>query len=119
MAKKVTLSQPVKPTTQTAASAKTAEKIVICKQDNNVPQSKPKQTVTRAKPQSKKEEDKTEIPTNKIVNNVRRSLEVEKSDESSLYISALESLPEESKRLSRASSRVSVEFQFEVQTIVN
>ncbi|XP_014237797.1 G2/mitotic-specific cyclin-B3 [Trichogramma pretiosum] len=103
VAKKVT-SQPVKPLTQTTANTRTLDKIVTSKQEN-IPQSKPKQSVTRAKPQLKKEEEKTEIPAPviKALNAVRRSIEVEKSDESSLYVSALESLPEESKRLSRTS----------------
>lgn len=99
MAKKVTASQPVKTITQTTNTFRNLEKI-LTKPDNNSVQSKPKQ-VLRVKPGVKKEEEKVEVP--KILN-VRRSLDVEKSDESSLYVSALESLPEENiKRLSRTS----------------
>lgn len=53
----------------------------------------------------KKEDEKTEIPVKKV--NTRRSLELEKSNDSSLYVSALESLPEENvKRSSRSLTKV-------------
>lgn len=56
--------------------------------------------MTRAKAPAKKEEEKPEVPSK--IANVRRSLDLEKSDDSSLYVSALETLPEENaKRLSR------------------
>jgi hypothetical protein len=56
--------------------------------------------VARVKPPVKKGDEKTEVSAK--VTNTRWSVDLEKSDESSLYVSALEILPEENiKRLSR------------------
>lgn len=97
VAKKVTIGQPVKTVAHTTSTLKAIDKI-LQKQESLV-QNKLKQT-TRVKPSVKKEEEKPEIPVK--ITNVRRSLDLEKSDESSLYVSALDTLPEENaKRLSR------------------
>ncbi|XP_001606424.1 G2/mitotic-specific cyclin-B3 [Nasonia vitripennis] len=98
-AKKVTVSQPVKSVTQTTSTLRTLEKILNIPAENNVIHRHPKQVI-RAKAPVKKEEERPEIPSK--IANVRRSLDLEKSNDSSLYVSALETLPEENvKRLSR------------------
>lgn len=102
--KKVAVHQQhVKTVTQTTSIVRTLDKI-LPKADNHVhikQKQSQQQHVARIKPTVKKEEEKVEVQ-NKAVVNARRSIDVEKSDESSLYVSALESLPEENaKRLSR------------------
>ncbi|KAJ8684243.1 hypothetical protein QAD02_020035 [Eretmocerus hayati] len=112
--KKVTVNQTVKSaaqttsqtTTQTASQTASQTTITLKPLDKNVQKSdvaanSKSKPVTRVKASTKKDDEKTDIPSK--VSNVRRSLDVEKSDDSSLYVSALETLPEENvKRLSRA-----------------
>lgn len=93
--KKTTVTQ-IKSFTQTS-SIRTLEKGVI--KPEVIPQ-KPK-PVPRVKP-IKKDEEKTEIPS-KILN-VRRSLDLEKSEDSSLYVSALEEITDDSTKKSRRSN---------------
>ncbi|XP_011299191.1 G2/mitotic-specific cyclin-B3 [Fopius arisanus] len=87
--KKSQIVQPVKSTVAPAHNLRNAEKVVI-KTDNVIP-AKPK-VATRAKV-AKRTEDHVDV-TSKVPN-VRRSLDLEKSDQSSLYVSALEDVPEE------------------------
>ncbi|XP_058795596.1 G2/mitotic-specific cyclin-B3 [Phymastichus coffea] len=96
--------QHIKTVGQTTNIVKPLDKI-LPKQDNHI-HGKQKQSqqqhIARIKPSTKKEEDIKIEAQNKAVINLRRSVETEKSDESSLYVSALESLSEENaKRLSR------------------
>ncbi|CAK9814661.1 G2/mitotic-specific cyclin-B3 [Anthophora plagiata] len=93
--KKVTTTQ-VKHFTQTS-SVRTHEKAVT-KPEVILSKLKP---VPRVKP-VKKDEEKTEVPS-KIVN-VRRSLDLEKSEDSSLYVSALEDIGDDSLKKSRKSN---------------
>ncbi|KAF3426722.1 hypothetical protein E2986_06422 [Frieseomelitta varia] len=93
--KKAAVTQ-VKPFTQTS-SVRTLEKVVT--KPEVVPQ-KPK-PVPRVKPM-KKDEEKIEVPI-KIVK-VRRSLDLEKSEDSSLYVSALEDVGDDIDRKSRKSN---------------
>ena len=93
--KKAAVTQ-VKPFTQTS-SVRTLEKVVT--KPEVVPQ-KPK-PVPRVKP-IKTDEEKIEIPI-KIVK-VRRSLDLEKSEDSSLYVSALEDVGDDIERKSRKSN---------------
>lgn len=60
--------------------------------------------VPRVKPIIKKD-DKTET-ANKIVNNNRRSADLEKSEDNSLYVSALEDVNDSIKRTRRSSNKV-------------
>ncbi|XP_017876293.1 G2/mitotic-specific cyclin-B3 isoform X2 [Ceratina calcarata] len=85
-----TTTTQIKPFTQTS-SIRTLDKGIS--KPEVVPQ-KPK-PVPRVKP-VKKDDDKIEIPT-KIVN-VRRSLDLEKSDDSSLYVSALDDVGDVSRK---------------------
>lgn len=62
---------------------------------------KPK-LVPRAKPIIKKDDEKVELP-NKVVT-LRYSLDLEKSEDSSLYVSALEDVGDDSARKSRKSN---------------
>lgn len=96
--KKVQATQ-VKPP---AHSLRTQDK-VIAKPDNvTATKTKP---VARAK-SIKKNDEKVELPS-KIVN-IRRSLDLEKSEDSSLYVSALEEVPDDSaKKTVKNSSKVS------------
>ncbi|XP_076242603.1 cyclin B3 [Calliopsis andreniformis] len=93
--KRQTVTQ-VKSLTQTS-SVRTLEK-VVSKPEVAPPKPKP---VPRVKA-VKKNDEKTEIP-NKIVN-ARRSLDLEKSEDSSLYVSALEDVGDESVKKSRLSN---------------
>lgn len=93
---KKTIVTQVKPGTLTS-SVRTLEKIVT--KPEVVPQ-KPK-PVPRVK-SIKKDDEKTELPS-KILN-VRRSLDLEKSEDSSLYVSALEEVGDDSTRKSRKSN---------------
>ncbi|XP_012262868.1 G2/mitotic-specific cyclin-B3 [Athalia rosae] len=98
-AKKVTKKVAIqnKPATNTLQSI---GKIPI-KPDNVVPvKAKPPSRV----PAKKKEDDKVEIPAK--IANVRRSLDLEKSEDSSLYVSALEDADESLKKSTRSNSRV-------------
>lgn len=104
--KKITTNATVKTVTQqpTSTLKSIANNKVVQPQTDDL--AKPKQA-SRVKTQLKKDdEDKKEI-SNKTVNNLRRSVDLEKSDESSLYVSALESLPEESNRRLSRSQKVS------------
>lgn len=56
----------------------------------------------RVKPIIKKE-DKTEIP-NKVVVNIRHSTDLEKSEDNSLYVSALEDVTDSLKKIRRSSN---------------
>ena len=95
LTKRVTSAQPAKPTVQLKVSNKVPTKT------ETVSSNKPRSTL-KAKTVTKKEDEKAEIPSK--INNVRRSVDLEKSDESSLYVSALEEVPEENvKRVSRSS----------------
>lgn len=125
--KGVSIGQSVKQTVaQTASTIRTLDKI-LTKPDNNngvhpaatgnnkTAAAAGKQVSSRggvkttaAATVTRKDEEKTEIavPASKVGNN-RRSLDSEKSDESSLYVSALDTLPEENaKRLSRTSNKI-------------
>lgn len=93
--KKTAVTQ-VKPFTQTS-SIRTLEKVVT--KPEVIPQ-KPK-PVPRVKP-VKKDDGKVEIPS-KIVK-VRRSLDLEKSEDSSLYVSALDDIGDDSTKKSRKSN---------------
>lgn len=93
--KKATVTQ-VKPFIQTS-SVRPLEKAVT---KPEVIPAKPK-LVPRVKPVNK-DDEKTEIPS-KIVN-VRRSLDLEKSDESSLYVSALDDVEDDNVKKSRRSN---------------
>ncbi|KZC13034.1 G2/mitotic-specific cyclin-B3 [Dufourea novaeangliae] len=93
--KKPTVTQ-IKPYTQTS-SVRTLEKAVT-KAEIVPPKPKP---VPRVKP-VKKDDEKVEVPS-KIVN-LRRSLDLEKSEDSSLYVSALEDIGDDSERKSRRSN---------------
>ncbi|CAK9799368.1 G2/mitotic-specific cyclin-B3 [Anthophora quadrimaculata] len=93
--KKATTTQ-VKHFTQTS-SVRTLEKAVT-KPEVILSKLKP---VPRVKP-VKKDEEKTEVPS-KIVN-VRHSLDLEKSEDSSLYVSALEDIGDDSLKKSRKSN---------------
>ncbi|OAD58626.1 G2/mitotic-specific cyclin-B3 [Eufriesea mexicana] len=93
---KKTFVTQVKPFAQTS-SIRTLEKIVT--KPEVVPQ-KPK-PVPRVK-SIKKDDEKTELPS-KILN-VRRSLDLEKSEDSSLYVSALEEVGDDSTKKSRKSN---------------
>lgn len=92
--KKVVGTQ-VKPATQTS-TAKVVEKVAT-KLDIQPPKPKPTSRVTLLK----KDEEKSEIAS-KIVN-VRRSLDLEKSEDNSLYVSALEDVNESVKKSHRES----------------
>lgn len=129
----MTVGQPLKSVTQNA-TLKNLDRI-LSKADSHVyrPQLQRQQVVMRASKSTvtltsvtavdkavaaetvtKKEEEKTEAPVKKIV--TRKSLELEKSNDSSLYVSALESLPEEPvKRLSRSSTKVIFLFNFLIE----
>ncbi|XP_046736764.1 G2/mitotic-specific cyclin-B3 [Diprion similis] len=74
---------------------------ILAKPDNVVPiKPKPPARV----PAKKKEDDKVEIPAK--IANARRSLDLEKSEDSSLYVSALEDADESLKKSTRSNSRV-------------
>ncbi|XP_012286391.1 G2/mitotic-specific cyclin-B3 [Orussus abietinus] len=93
----VTQTKPIVPT----SSLRTLEKI-LGKPDNVVP-AKPK-PVPKVKP-VKKDDEKAEVPS-KIVN-VRRSLDLEKSEDGSLYVSALEEISTDSgKKTTRTNINV-------------
>ncbi|XP_043594054.1 G2/mitotic-specific cyclin-B3 [Bombus pyrosoma] len=100
--KKTAVTQ-VKPFTQTS-SIRTLEKVVT--KPEVIPQ-KPK-PVPRVKP-VKKDDGKVEIPS-KIVK-VRRSLDLEKSEDSSLYVSALDDIGDDSTKKSRKSNVQSEEIE--------
>ena len=93
--RKATVTQ-VKPITQTS-SVRTLDTAAT---KPEVAHARPK-PLPRVKP-VKKDEDKSEIPS-KIVN-VRRSLDLEKSEDSSLYVSALEDVGDDSAKRSRRSN---------------
>lgn len=102
MTKKVTIGSSVKTIIQQPASTKTVKNVDVKITSNN--NLKSRQT-SRVKPIVKKDEEKTEVPS-KIVN-LRRSVDLEKSDDNSLYVSALETLPEEgNRRLSRSQKQL-------------
>ncbi|XP_076762999.1 cyclin B3 [Xylocopa sonorina] len=107
---KKTTTTEIKPFTQTS-SIRTLEKAVT--KPEVVPQ-KPK-PVPRVKP-VKKDDEKAEIPS-KIVN-VRRSLDLEKSDDSSLYVSALEDVGDDCLKKSRRSNIQSEEIEKTEKEIV-
>ncbi|THK33160.1 G2/mitotic-specific cyclin-B3 [Diachasma alloeum] len=87
--KKSQVLQPVKSSAAPAHNLRNTERLVV-KTDNVIP-AKPK-VATRAKV-AKRAEDHVDV-TSKVTN-VRRSLDMEKSEESSLYVSALEDVSEE------------------------
>lgn len=93
--KRPTVTQ-VKPVTQTS-SVRTLDK-AASKPEIAPPKPKP---VPRVKP-VRKNDEKIDIPI-KIVN-VRRSLDLEKSEDNSLYVSALEDVGDESIKRSRLSN---------------
>ncbi|XP_014204001.1 G2/mitotic-specific cyclin-B3 [Copidosoma floridanum] len=102
VAKKVTIGTSVKTIPQPVGTSKTVDSKVVPKPDSA--QNKSKQ-VSRIKQITKKEEKTVEVPLKTV--NLRRSFDAEKSDESSLYVSALETLPEEgNRRLSRTLKEV-------------
>nr|XP_031849989.1 G2/mitotic-specific cyclin-B3 [Nomia melanderi]XP_031849990.1 G2/mitotic-specific cyclin-B3 [Nomia melanderi]XP_031849992.1 G2/mitotic-specific cyclin-B3 [Nomia melanderi]XP_031849993.1 G2/mitotic-specific cyclin-B3 [Nomia melanderi]XP_031849994.1 G2/mitotic-specific cyclin-B3 [Nomia melanderi] len=92
---------PAKPYTQTS-SVRTLEKVVP-KPEVVPPKPKP---ALRIKP-GKKDDEKVEIPS-KIVS-VRRSLDLEKSEDNSLYVSALEDVGDDSERKLRRSNIIQAE----------
>ncbi|XP_076671564.1 cyclin B3 [Andrena cerasifolii] len=98
--RKATITQ-VKPITQTS-SVRTLDTAAT---KSEVAHARPK-PLPRVKP-VKKDEEKTEIPS-KIVN-VRRSLDLEKSEDSSLYVSALEDVGDDSTKRSRRSNTQAAE----------
>ncbi|XP_063993788.1 G2/mitotic-specific cyclin-B3 [Diachasmimorpha longicaudata] len=86
--KKSQILQPVKSSAAPAHNLRNTERVVV-KTDNVIP-AKPK-VVTRAKV-AKKTEEHVDV-TSKV--QVRKSLDLEKSEESSLYVSALEEVAED------------------------
>lgn len=93
------------PTKKTVTQIKPVESNVAVEKPADVAVSKiipaKAKPVPRTKPIIKKD-DKTEI-ANKIVNN-RRSVDLEKSEDNSLYVSALEDVTDSMKRTRRSSS---------------
>ncbi|XP_029035402.1 G2/mitotic-specific cyclin-B3 [Osmia bicornis bicornis] len=94
--KKATSTQ-VKPFTQTS-SVRTLEKVVT--KPEIIPP-KPKPVPPRVK-SVKKDDKKTEVASTII--NVRHSLDLEKSEDSSLYVSALEDVGDDTSKKSRRSN---------------
>ena len=103
----------VNQTSKSSVQVKLPEK---CPAKTEAVTTKPKPILRAKLPAGKKIEEKAELPSKVYI--TRRSTDVEKSeqksDESSLYISALEEVPEENaKRSSRSSSKVCSFLQFE------
>ncbi|XP_078046290.1 cyclin B3 [Augochlora pura] len=96
--KKVVVTQ-TKPSTQTSSVRTIENTAAILDKPEEVPP-KPK-LVPRVK-SVKKVIEKIEIPSTIV--NVRRSLDLEKSDESSLYVSALEDIGEDTEKKSHKSN---------------
>ncbi|KAL0101613.1 hypothetical protein PUN28_019031 [Cardiocondyla obscurior] len=92
------------PTKKITTQAKPSENnVAVEKSTDVVPVVAKAKPVTRIKPIIKKD-DKAETTNNKIVN--RRSADLEKSEESSLYISALEDITDSTKRTRRSSNKI-------------
>lgn len=110
-AKKAAATQAAKPFSQVTA-LKPLDKVVN-KQEHAVAAkaTATKPLTTRAKSAKKEEEKKVEVPS-KIVN-LRRSVDLEKSEDNSLYVSALEDISEEttSRRSTSSATRLLVIFQ--------
>lgn len=99
--KKLTKKSGAAPTKGSNNSLQSLQVKILAKPENVVPvKPKPPARV----PAKKKEDEKIEVPAK--IANARRSLDLEKSEDSSLYVSALEDADESLKKSTRSSARV-------------
>lgn len=100
VSKKGVSSSQIKPPVISTHTLRNTGKIIL-RSDNVIPSHKSKvnSKVTQVKLPIKKAEEKTEIVQKKVLN-LRRSIDIEKSDDSSLYVSALEDVSESSTKKS-------------------